>query len=129
MQVKFVVQGYKKKADELWLDWLDYGPEMAFSADSILEGKTLQSICKSLQQLEVIVQVDLFSIVIFMLSFPNFFIILKCCILIINFHSHQHPYIYPNENIEFHETGVITIKKFSSKGSLRDVLCNTKVIM
>ena len=53
-QVKFVVQGYKKKADELWLDWLDYGPEMAFSADSILESKTMQSICKSLQQLEVI---------------------------------------------------------------------------
>ena len=44
------------------------------------------------------------------------------------FSLHQHPYIYPNENIEFHETGVITIKKFSSKGSLRDVLCNAKVI-
>ena len=54
MKVKFVVQGYKKKADELWLDWLDYGPEMAFSADSILESKTLQSISKSLQQLEVL---------------------------------------------------------------------------
>ena len=52
-QVRFVIEGYTKKADELWLDWLDYGPEMAFSGDSVLDQKALQSISKSLQQLEV----------------------------------------------------------------------------
>ena len=40
----------------------------------------------------------------------------------------QHPYIYPHEAVEFHETGVITIKKHAPKGSLRDVLNNAKVI-
>ena len=39
----------------------------------------------------------------------------------------QHPFIYSNETIEFHETGIITIMKFAPKGSLRDVLSNAKV--
>ena len=55
-KVKFVVQGYTKKSDELWLTWLDYGPEMASCTEPILDHKTLQSISKSVQQLEVTIK-------------------------------------------------------------------------
>ena len=93
------------------------------SPETTLDYKTLQSIAKSLQQLEVFYNIEklmLLSTIILIKIVLTKLMGMTC--------SLQHPYVYPSEAIEFHEAGIITIKKFSSKGSLRDILGSSKVI-
>ena len=94
------------------------------SPETTLDYKTLQSIAKSLQQLEVFYNIEklmLLSTRIILIKIVLTKLMGMTCSL-------QHPYVYPSEAIEFHEAGIITIKKFSSKGSLRDILGSSKVI-